>query len=173
MENINLKNKLERNINADCQKKSFSFVLSGRTAYDLAIKDIIKKRNIEKALLPSYICESMILPFIINKIPFELYRVNFNPQNEKFTFDYNKIKETRNAIILLCDYFVPDSTYNLISSCIDESNYLIHDITHTIFSNSLLLHRDNYTVCSLRKWFDIPDGGLVISNNEGLYVIAF
>lgn len=167
MENVELKNKLSGNINVDCSKKNFSFVLSGRTAIDAAIKDILKKRKVEKVLLPSYICESMIIPFIINKIPIEFYRVDYYPSWNQFVIDYRKLLQTRNSIVLLCDYFVPNSIHKYIEY-IDGSNVIIHDVTHTLFSDKLSVEQDDYTICSLRKWFDIPDGGLIISSGIDL-----
>ena len=40
--------------------------LSGRTALDAIIKDILSEYRIESALLPSYCCHTMIEPFIRN-----------------------------------------------------------------------------------------------------------
>ena len=50
-----------------------TLVLSGRTAIDVIIKDILKTRKIRNVYLPAYCCDSMIDPFIRNGIAVNLY----------------------------------------------------------------------------------------------------
>lgn len=156
-----LKKKIISEIFSEGCNFHLELLVSGRSAIDFALKDLIIKNKIDTALLPDYICESMIEPFIKNCINIEFYSVNF--ENGEFIVDYSTLCNRENTCVLICDYFKPNNEiYNSIIKQVSEKNHIIHDITHTLFSNDVNVSLDDYTVCSLRKWFDIIDGGLVI-----------
>lgn len=164
MEEIKLKEKIFKLLfKQDCNY-SMKFLVSGRSAIDFAIKDLIIKKGITTVLLPDYICESMIEPFKKNRLNIEFYSVKF--EDGEFFVDYSALYDRYNTCVLLCDYFVPNQeVYNNIIAIVSENNYVIHDITHTLFSRDINISGDDYIVCSLRKWFDIIDGGLIISRD--------
>lgn len=156
---------LEDKINKYLNKNyyNYQFLLSGRSAIDLAIKNaILKNKNIKIAYLPNYICDSMVQPFMENGLFIKYYKINYDGKD--FSLDISKIKENNDVLILFCDYFVNNSLlYKKITENISQKTVLIHDVTHTLFSKDYLDYRDDYLVCSIRKWFPIEDGGLFIS----------
>lgn len=165
-----LKDKINKYLNKNYS--NYHFLLSGRASIDLAIKNaILKNKNIKIAYLPNYICDSMVQPFIDNGVLIKYYKVNYDGKD--FSVDFSQIKETDDILILYCDYFINNSLlYKMVTEKISKNTILIHDVTHTLFSKDYLDYRDDYLVCSIRKWFPIEDGGLFISK-EPLMDISF
>ena len=167
MKNNELKIKLLQSLKNDIiryKPNNIELVASGRTSIDFAIKDIIQdKKNVKKALLPNYICDSMIEPFEKNSISYDFYSIEFN--NGKFVANFDEISSDNYDVIMICDYFYHDKDlYESIANIKNKDASIIHDATHTLFSNNTTFSKDDYIVCSLRKWFVTTDGGLVIKN---------
>lgn len=157
-------NILKNKINSYLEKeyKYLDYLLVGRSAIDLAIKEIKNNSNLRKAYLPTYICDVMVQPFIDNNIQIDFYDVFYN--KKEFTIDTNKFKNDDNYIILYCDYFINnEKLYNEVADSISKNAILIHDVTHTLFSKDYIDTRDDFLVSSIRKWFVTPEGGLLIS----------
>ena len=170
MSNNNLKIKLLQYLRSQLDWLSIEnieLVASGRTSIDLAIKDIKQsKNNIKKALLPDYLCDSMIVPFEKNDIEYDFYQINF--KNGEFVAEFDDITTNDYDIILICDYFIPNKKlYESIANIKNKNKNasIVHDATHTLFSKDATFSSDDYVVCSLRKWFVTTDGGLVIKNS--------
>lgn len=137
-----------------------SLVFSGRTAIETILKEI---PNAKKALLPSYCCESMIIPFYKAGIEVLFYDVFYaNGINIKFDNLFGI------DVILWCNYFgfkneMPDFTY-----FIGHGGIVIEDITHSIMSERQYHKQSHYLVASLRKWMPIICGGYCASLNGQL-----
>ena len=54
------------------------YTLSGRTAIDVILQDILLKRSVKNVYMPAYCCDSMIAPFAARGIEVELYDVGFD-----------------------------------------------------------------------------------------------
>ena len=121
-------------------------VASGRTSIDFAIKDIkANKSNVRKALLPDYLCDSMITPFEKNNVLYDFYSVKF--ANGKFIVDLNKISSSDYDILLICDYFYHNKAlYKDIVNAKNQNSTIIHDTTHTLFSKDTIFSGDDYVV---------------------------
>ncbi len=120
-----------------------SFVFSGRTAIECVLKNIT---NVQTALLPSYCCESMIIPFIAAGIDVNYYQVDW--------IDELKVQIEETADILLwCNYF---GYRNEIPSF---DGVIIEDITHSLLSEMQYHPQSDYLAASLRKWQPINCGG--------------
>ena len=61
-----------------------TFTFSGRNAIDVALRDILNNKSINRVLAPSYCCVSMLQPFIDRGIRVEFYNVGY--QNGIFTY---------------------------------------------------------------------------------------
>ena len=79
------------------EKKNVAYLLSGRTALHFIISDICKSKKVNKVLLPSYCCDSMIFPFIQQGIDVDFYQVN----RDKIDFQYSDDAD----IVFLIDFF--------------------------------------------------------------------
>lgn len=153
-------------------KLDYSFSISGRSAIDLAIQNILLTKRIDKVYLPSYSCISMTQPFLDNDIKIEYYEVNICKDGFYIKVDFSKIKQ--NDIFFYMDYFGYNKIENSISDELSElatkGTVIIEDITHSLFSKDSCNSYNDYEVCSLRKWFPIPSGGILYSNSEKLQI---
>lgn len=129
--------------------KSATWFLSGRFALERIIADSQAKRNIRSALLPSWCCDSMILPFLKAGIDVQFYPVfvrNGVLQQEIGTV-------APDTVLFLIDYF----GYEVSQPHYDGNPIVIRDITHSVFTT---VHSDaNYYFGSLRKWCGFKTGG--------------
>lgn len=120
--------------------------ISGRSALDYAVKDIIAKRGKFSVSLPSYCCDSMIEPFVRNGI-----KVSFYPVVVKNRKLVRKLDDIKTDAILYVEYFgyKQDSSF-------DFDGIIINDVTHSLFTNRI---DADYTIGSLRKWAAFKTGG--------------
>ena len=145
------------------------FVMSGRTAIDVAIQDILKSKKVKKVYFPSYSCESMMQPFIDRNIEIDYYDVYFD-ETLKYKIDTSKECD----IFFAMNYFGYTSTNmeKYIKIFKQRNIIVIEDITHSLLSKKIFSKYSDYLVCSLRKWFPIICGGLV-SKINGNFDIDF
>ena len=123
------------------------YLLSGRTALQFIIDDILLSRTVKSVLLPSYCCESMIIPFVKSGMTVQFYHV------DESNIDY--FSENDADIVLLLDYFGYEVKDNV---CIARESKLagkivIYDATHKINGNPKVQEYADYSFCSFRKWF--------------------
>ena len=157
---------LEKKISNYLKKKykNFMFTISGRSAIDFALKEALLKNPNINIYVPSYICDSMIKPFTDNNLSLNFYSVSFD--GKTFDIDTSSFKNDPNALVLYCDYFIDNSQmYEKMTNSLMPEAILIHDVTHTLFSQNYSDYRDDYIIASLRKWFVTIDGGLCIAKN--------
>jgi len=96
--------------------------------------------------MPSYCCESMILPFIRSKIDVAFYPVY---QDEM------EIPQDHDAdIICLIDYFgyCLEQNYSIAVREKQKGKIIIYDATHKIDGNPEVEAHVDYSFCSYRKW---------------------
>ncbi len=131
-----------------CEKENglfegVSWFLSGRSALQFIIKDIKEKHNVKTAALPSWCCDSMILPFLNEGIVTLFYE----------------------DIIPDCDILLTMEYFGFMrNNPIDFHGIVIYDVTHSLFSPNMGIKRaksatDEYLFGSLRKWAGFKTGG--------------
>lgn len=120
-----------------------SLVFSGRTAIAAVLEQLKGART---ALLPSYCCESMVVPFKAAGIDVNFYNVDWD--------DCLKIGDNGTAdLFLWCNYF------GFRNEMPDFDGVIIEDITHSLLSDTQGHRHSDYLVASLRKWQPINCGG--------------
>ena len=142
------------------------FTNSGRSAISLMLKQI--DSNIPKnVLLPSYICESVILPFIK-----EGYNCYFYEINKDLSPNLESISSYKNiGIFFHMGYFGFDTNINLneiIKNFKNNLTIVVEDITHTLFTNRPNIEESDFYIGSLRKWLGLPTGGILCSSRNKL-----
>ena len=131
--------------------RSGSLVFSGRTAIEAVLKKI---PDAHTALLPSYGCDSMIVPFRAAGIEVKFYSAEWD--------DGLKFKVDDHADILLwCNYF------GFKNRMPEFDGVIIEDITHSLLSDSPSHPHSDYLVASLRKWEPVNCGGYCSVETEG------
>lgn len=139
-------------------------VLSGRTAIDVILKDILKSRKIRNVYLPAYCCDSMIDPFIRNGIDVKLYDIDFDGG-----LQYLIDEDTETDIFYVNNYFGYENTIRnkIIEHFKHKGAIIIYDKTHSLFmTNDATDALADYTFASIRKWIGVVCGA-VVSKKEG------
>lgn len=121
--------------------------LSGRVALKCIIAEVIQKYKIQTVSLPSWCCDSMILPFLDAGLKVEFYSVLGATQD---------LSNISTDAILLMDYF----GYGGYSTLHGYNGIVIRDLTHSIFSK--LYDDADYYFGSLRKWAGFFTGGFAL-----------
>ena len=134
---------------------------SGRSALVLLNKKI-KSGTI---LLPAYLCES-VLDVYRGKFPLRFYQIK-----KDLSIDYNDFESKLDrdvSVVYLLHYFgqlQSDDFLQLLNDKKQKYGFtIIEDTTHSIFTKSRTI--GDYCICSLRKWFPIPDGGVLYSSDK-------
>lgn len=132
------------------------FTFSGRTAIRLVAEDVLAARRVRYAWLPSYCCDSMILPFADVGIPVRFYEVASCADGVMRA----EVPACADDVVLTMSYFgFEDDTYlSWKKRCRETGAAIIEDQTHSLLSDEGT--DAHYRVASLRKWFPIACGGL-------------
>ena len=134
----------------------------GRTAISAVLDEL--ETGIEKKIcfLPEYTCDTVILPFVKHSYEIHFYRIRKNLSIDVGWFEEN-LYQYRPNVILLHTYYGCDQlsgAYEILKEY--KRNTLavvIEDLTQSLFLYNMAVRRADFVVCSLRKWFAIPDGG--------------
>lgn len=131
------------------QKIYREFFLSGRTALEFIIRDIIKKYNVTYVLLPSYCCHTMIEPFVRHGFKIRFYDVVIDLMGGLRV----KIPDSQdNEIFYYMSYFGYNEIHGMDNKFIQEKfSVIIKDCTHSWMSNTNHFQAD-YSFISYRKW---------------------
>ncbi len=134
-----------------------------------ALKVIAREYPNSTVFLPSLCCDSMITPF-------EMYgcKITFYPLIAGLSVNFpallNRLQLIKGQkLLLFYDYFAINMFYS--DQLIELKRrfndlILIEDITHTLFNTNYSEDYVDYTVASLRKWGNLPDGGLLWTNHK-------
>lgn len=133
---------------------------SGRGALCLMLDEV---RPISRtALLPAYICDSVVMPFRKYGYTYSFYDVK-----RDLTADLKSVEEYEGVGIFIhmgyYGFHTDLNLFSLIEYLRSSSTVIIEDITHTLFSSYQRNAANDYYVASIRKWAGIPSGGLLAS----------
>lgn len=136
-----------------------------------ALKAVAREYKDAVVLVPSLACSSMFLPFQMYGHKVVFYKLNQNLEIEKDSF-YALLKENskKTVLFLYMDYFgiksIQDSELKNVKESF-KNIVFINDITHVFLTfNQSSCFKADYVVASIRKWANIPDGGLLWCNKK-------
>ena len=135
------------------------YYLSGRTALEAIIRDILCKHDVKTAYLPSYCCHTMIEPFIRHGIKVYFYPVVFENGTLHICCD-----KTKHDVTLVLDYF----GFHGYAPVNLSDTIVIRDLTHSLLSEHLRQQKSDYTFASFRKWGAVA-GAAVACKSEGAF----
>lgn len=132
------------------------------------IADSIPKDR-RRALLPAYTCSTVVDPFIQAGWECLYYSVDkslrIDVEEVKSLYDNNQI-----ALILAHPYFgmdLNDDETHLMEVLHNNGCKVIVDLTQCLFSKKEYCFAD-FIVGSYRKWYEVPDGGYLKTNIQGV-----
>ncbi len=135
------------------------FVLSGRTAIDLIVHGIAKKRPVHKVYMPAWCCDSMIAPFSHRNIHVDFYDVRFDGQLKCHT----EITEST-EILYVTNYFGYENTLDIdvVRQFKTQGTIILYDRTHSfLMDDDPYLELTDYSFASIRKWMGVIGGAVV------------
>lgn len=129
-----------------------------------ALKTVAREFATMPVLIPALSCDSMILPFEMYGHKVVYYKLNFD-----YTVDMqdliSKIPEGP-ALLLYMNYFgitaISDDELLKLRLHYKELCFM-RDITHDLLFVENEKFAPDFTVASIRKWINVPDGGLLWS----------
>ena len=133
--------------------------LSGRVALQNILEDICRKHKVRTAALPSWCCDSMILPFLRCGLDVTFYTVCHDGHGGLI-----QAYPANTDVVLAMDYF----GYAKGAASLAHNAIVIHDVTHTIPSlaeSAELFNKADYTFGSLRKWAGFYTGGFAFAHD--------
>lgn len=150
----------------DIQTECETYALSGRTAIDLIIRDMMATgKPCKSVYMPAWCCDSMLQPFIDRGVAIQFYDVSIAENGLSCHVDEN----TDADILYVTNYFGYNST--LSTDVIEQFKLkecsVIYDRTHSLFryEDDYIAIAD-YTFASIRKWLGVPCGAM-LSKKEG------
>lgn len=115
--------------------------------------------QLRRIWLPSFICDTVLQPFEKASLVF-----NFYPVNSTLDADFSEVSIAEGDAVLLISYFgvpIADSLYEWLK---EKGVCVIEDLSQAVYSSPNKCA--DFSVYSLRKFFAVPDGGIVVSNGE-------
>ena len=128
-----------------------TWTTTGSVALEHIIKELISKKKIKNLYLPIFICESIIktVQKFNYKIHFyDLYN-NFKPK---------ELKISNNSAVIIVNFFGLNISKNFYNTKRNKV-YFIHDLTHSLYDKKILIKKEDYFFCSLRKFGIFNFGG--------------
>ena len=137
-----------------------SCLRSGRDA----LKTIAREYEPTKVYISALACDSMVLPF-------EMYghEVVYYTLNHDYSVDFSYLENIiTDGLFLYMDYFGrPSITDEELRKLRERNNLVfIEDRTHNLIWERKSKFKPEFIIASLRKWIDVPDGGLLWCNRE-------
>lgn len=150
-------------------KKYCAYTASGREAIALALRSLTKLRpDLTKVcLLPAYMCDTVFPPF--EREGFEIHFYHVNKELEVNEHELRALIEQINpGLLFIHPYYGVDtwrSMRPLLAKWKAQGVCIMEDVTQSYYLEGVGAEAD-YVVGSLRKWYPVPDGGFVVSDEE-------
>lgn len=138
------------------------YVLSGRTAIDLIIQDILSgRKRIELVYMPAWCCDSMLKPFRERNISICFYDVYY--RNGELLYEIDEKIEA--DILYVTNFFGYNNTLSedVIRLFKKKESVILYDNTHSLLRNNHDYKKwADYSFASIRKWMGVPCGALLV-----------
>lgn len=129
-----------------------------------ALKAIAREFHSTKVYIPALACDSMVLPFKMYG-----HKVVYYKLNKDYSIDTKYLNSIiGDGLFLYMDYFGNQSIKDEELETLREEHKLvfIEDKTHNMIWNKKGFFEPEFIMASLRKWINVPDGGLLWCDRE-------
>lgn len=165
------------------EEENCMYMLSGRTALDLILQDIlVEGRRVGAVYMPAWCCDSMLQPFIERGIEIKLYDIDWE-SNGSLRFTFNETitkniseqtgKSEDDDILYVTNYFgydttLPEETIRLFKQ---RGTTIIFDRTHSLMRDDHGIYNwADYDFGSIRKWMGVITGAYVKKRSGEFYL---
>jgi dTDP-4-amino-4,6-dideoxygalactose transaminase len=123
-------------------------------------------------LLPAYLCEDVVKPFVKTGMKISFYRVDENLQAD-LTDLVSKLSPDVRVLIYIHYFGFPQELPPEIMKSVGPETALVEDSSHAVLSHlEHLPVRSDIRFASYRKLFPIPNGGVVFWDDDRLAIGA-
>ena len=147
-------------------EKDGVYCLSGRTAIDLIIQDILRNRVVKSVAMPAWCCDSMISPFLERGITVSFYDVCYERGRLRLLLDTVGTVD----VFYLTNYFGYKNTLQVetVKQIKRKGSVILYDRTHAFLMDDMNYRTvADYSFSSIRKWMGVVCGAVL----DGLYDI--
>jgi len=128
------------------------YCLSGRTAIDLILQDILSRKKVRSVYMPSWCCDSMIAPFIARGVNVKFY--DFGETDGLDDID----------VYYLTNYFGYENTLDIekVRKIKEKGAIILYDRTHSfLIEDEKYREVSDYSFASIRKWMGVVSGAVI------------
>ena len=144
------------------------YTISGRTAIDVILQDMLRIRTVKSVEMPAWCCDSMIAPFVSRGIDIRFYD-GFMVHGSRFMVNDGSFESC--DIFYMTNYFgyeniLPIETVRMFK---EKGAVVLYDRTHSfLMDDDPYLAYADYSFASIRKWLGVIGGAVV----EGVKNVA-
>lgn len=143
------------------------YTLSGRTAIDVILQEVLCTRKVRVVRMPAWCCDSMIAPFVSRGVDIKFYDKGCTDTPENFC-DFSDFSEN---ILYVTNYFGYENTIPLetVKHFKEKGAIILYDMTHSfLMDDDPYLAVADYNFASIRKWMGVIGGAVV----EGVHDVV-
>ena len=158
------------------------YVISGRTAIDVILQEVMRTRKVRIVMMPAWCCDSMLAPFLSRGVEIGFYDIcpaeiaeNAEKASGRIISAISALsagqKELSESILYVTNYFGYENTLSLeiVKQFKEKGAIILYDRTHSFLMESdPYLELADYSFASIRKWMGVIGGAVV----EGVKVVA-
>lgn len=137
---------------------------TGRTAIEALLRRL-KQQGCQNIWLPSFLCDSVRDAAVRAQMKLQFYRVETD-----LSVDITTIRAVEKDIVYVVQFFgkrINNDFLELIKKLKSRRIIVIEDISLSLLSYDYgFVGFGDYIIGSLRKWFPITDGGILLSHKE-------
>lgn len=140
------------------------YCLSGRTAIDLILQEILRKKEVKSVAMPAWCCDSMIAPFQAHGIDVRFYDVCPAEINERAENVSSTDYTDETDLFYLTNYFGYENTLNIefVRKIKENGSIILYDRTHSFLTDDEEYQElSDYSFASIRKWMGVIGGAVV------------
>ena len=141
-----------------------TYVLSGRTAIDLILQNIVRTRRVRNVYMPAWCCDSMLAPFLAHGSQIKFYDICHTESTESTEIICHTDFTDNTDICYVTNYFGYENTMpiEVVKRCKEQGAIILYDRTHSILmEDDPYLALADYSFASIRKWMGVIGGAVV------------
>lgn len=144
---------------------------TGRAAFYRIIQHTMECQRVSQVMVPDYLCSSVLVP--IQKLGFSPVFYPINDQLEMKLEEFSQLYKKGSLVVIINYYGLMDITaqVNYVRE-LDEHAVVVEDDVQAYYEFEKPLDNLDARFTSLRKWFALPDGGLVKSRTLDMQTVV-
>jgi len=135
------------------------YCLSGRTAIDLILQDILRNKAVHSVAMPAWCCDSMISPFLERGITVSFYDVCYENGQMRLLLDGVETTD----VFYLTNFFGYENTLQVetVKQIRKKGSIILYDRTHSFLMDDMDYREyADYSFASIRKWMGVVCGAV-------------